>query len=157
MLTGLVQSSGAALGIFLNLAQQGLLSVPAGISMTLGANVGTCLTAVLAALGQGEGPMRVAMALTLARAVGAALCCVWLWPLEVRPVHVPRGGSERVPQAVSYKLCGISLQDAASQPLKPDDVAVPSLSRVHVYMCDQPLVYTCTCVTLGLAYTTWLT
>jgi len=81
-LTGLVQSSGAALGIFLNLAQQGLLKSHTGIAMTLGANVGTCLTALLAAIGQGEGPMRVAVALTLARAVGALLCCFWIVPLE---------------------------------------------------------------------------
>eukprot|EP00656_Telonema_subtile_P020000 TRINITY_DN21183_c0_g1_i1.p1 TRINITY_DN21183_c0_g1~~TRINITY_DN21183_c0_g1_i1.p1 ORF type:complete len:308 (-),score=76.08 TRINITY_DN21183_c0_g1_i1:151-1074(-) len=71
--TSIVQSSGASLGIFLSLANEGLLTPRAGIALTLGANVGTCLTAVLAAMGEGAGPMQVAVALIFVRTVAAVL------------------------------------------------------------------------------------
>lgn len=73
--TAVVQSSGAALGVYLSLAKEGVLSARTGIGLVLGANVGTCVTAVLAAFGQGTGPMRVATALTVARLVGGLMCC----------------------------------------------------------------------------------
>eukprot|EP00658_Telonema_sp_P-2_P059541 TRINITY_DN4855_c0_g1_i2.p1 TRINITY_DN4855_c0_g1~~TRINITY_DN4855_c0_g1_i2.p1 ORF type:complete len:187 (-),score=29.36 TRINITY_DN4855_c0_g1_i2:91-651(-) len=73
LFTGIVQSSGASLAIYLSLAKDNLLTTRAGIGLTLGANVGTCLTAVLAALGEGPGPMQVAMSMVLVRSV-AAFC-----------------------------------------------------------------------------------
>lgn len=81
LFTAVVQSSGAALGVFLSLAQQGVLTAETGIGLVLGANVGTCVTAVLAALGNGVAPLRVAIALTLARLLGGLICCLhvqWL-------------------------------------------------------------------------------
>jgi phosphate:Na+ symporter len=50
--TGLVQSSAATVGIAIAMASEGLLSLPAGIALALGANIGTCATALLAALGK---------------------------------------------------------------------------------------------------------
>ena len=50
--TGLVQSSAATVGISIALASEGLLTLPAGIALALGANIGTCATALLAALGK---------------------------------------------------------------------------------------------------------
>jgi phosphate:Na+ symporter len=48
--TGLVQSSAATVGIAIAMASEGLLALPAGIALALGANIGTCVTALLAAL-----------------------------------------------------------------------------------------------------------
>ncbi|MCP3871031.1 MAG: Na/Pi cotransporter family protein, partial [Gammaproteobacteria bacterium] len=50
--TGLVQSSAATVGIAIAMASEGLLTLPAGIALALGANIGTCVTALLAALGK---------------------------------------------------------------------------------------------------------
>jgi phosphate:Na+ symporter len=50
--TGLVQSSAATVGIAIAMASEGLLALPAGIALALGANIGTCVTALLAALGK---------------------------------------------------------------------------------------------------------
>jgi phosphate:Na+ symporter len=50
--TGLVQSSAATVGIAIAMASEGLLALPAGIALALGANIGTCATALLAALGK---------------------------------------------------------------------------------------------------------
>ncbi len=50
--TALVQSSSATTGIVIVLASQGFISLEAGIALAFGANIGTCVTAVLAALGK---------------------------------------------------------------------------------------------------------
>ncbi len=52
LFTGLVQSSAATVGIAIAMASEGLLTLPAGIALALGANIGTCVTALLAALGK---------------------------------------------------------------------------------------------------------
>ena len=49
--TGLVQSSAATVGIAIAMASEGLLTLPAGIALALGANIGTCVTALLASIG----------------------------------------------------------------------------------------------------------
>ena len=50
--TGLIQSSAATTGIAIVMASEGLMSLPAGIALALGANIGTCVTAILAAIGK---------------------------------------------------------------------------------------------------------
>lgn len=49
--TALIQSSSATTGVVIALASNGLVSLEGGIALILGANVGTTVTAVLAALG----------------------------------------------------------------------------------------------------------
>ena len=49
--TALIQSSSAFTGIIIVLAQQGLLTLEAGIPLVMGANIGTCITAGLASIG----------------------------------------------------------------------------------------------------------
>jgi phosphate:Na+ symporter len=58
--TGLVQSSAATVGIAIAMATEGLLTLPAGIALALGANIGTCVTALLAALGKPTEAVRAA-------------------------------------------------------------------------------------------------
>ena len=50
--TALIQSSSATTGIVIVLASQGFITLPAGIALALGANIGTCVTALLAAIGK---------------------------------------------------------------------------------------------------------
>jgi phosphate:Na+ symporter len=59
--TGLVQSSAATVGIAIAMASEGLLTLPAGIALALGANIGTCVTALLAALGKPAEAVRAAV------------------------------------------------------------------------------------------------
>ncbi|MDH4041550.1 MAG: Na/Pi symporter, partial [Gammaproteobacteria bacterium] len=61
LFTGLVQSSAATVGIAIALASEGLLSLPAGIALALGANIGTCVTALLAAMGKPTEAVRAAV------------------------------------------------------------------------------------------------
>lgn len=68
--TGLVQSSAATVGIGIAMASEGLLSLPAGIALALGANIGTCVTALMAALGKPVEAVRAAMVHVMFNIIG---------------------------------------------------------------------------------------
>ncbi len=61
LFTALIQSSSAAIGIVIVMASQGFVSLPAGIALALGADVGTCVTALLASLGKPRLAIRAAV------------------------------------------------------------------------------------------------
>ena len=69
--TALVQSSSATTGIVIVLASEGLISAEAGIALVLGANVGTSITALLAAIGKPPDAMRAAVVHTIFNLLGA--------------------------------------------------------------------------------------
>jgi phosphate:Na+ symporter len=50
--TAIVQSSSATTGMVIVLASQGLISLESGIGLLFGANIGTCVTAIIAAFGR---------------------------------------------------------------------------------------------------------
>ena len=61
--TALVQSSSATTGIVIVIvmASQGFISLPAGITLAFGANIGTCITEILASLGKPTETRRASM------------------------------------------------------------------------------------------------
>ena len=59
--TALVQSSSATTGVIIVLGSQGLISLEQGIALVLGANIGTCVTALLAAIGKERHGLRPAL------------------------------------------------------------------------------------------------
>jgi len=73
--TGLVQSSAATTGIVIVMASHGLMSLEAGIAIALGANIGTCATALLAAIGKPREAVRASLVHLLFNVVGVIL---WL-------------------------------------------------------------------------------
>ncbi len=79
LFTGLIQSSSATMGVIIALALQGLVSLEAGIALALGANIGTCVTAGLAAIGKPREAIRVAVAHVAFKIVGVLLI-VWFIP-----------------------------------------------------------------------------
>jgi phosphate:Na+ symporter len=76
--TALVQSSSAFTGILIVLAQQGLITLEAGIPMILGANIGTCVTAGLASIGTSRDAKRVALAHVIFKLAGVLLFFFWI-------------------------------------------------------------------------------
>ncbi len=71
--TALVQSSSATTGIVIVLASEGLISPEAGIALVLGANVGTSVTAQLAAIGKPPEAARAAAVHTVFNLMGALI------------------------------------------------------------------------------------
>ncbi|REL28114.1 Na/Pi cotransporter family protein [Thalassotalea euphylliae] len=74
--TALVQSSSATTGIVIVMASQGFISLPAGIALAFGANIGTCVTALLAAIGKPTEARRAAAIHIIFNIAGVFL---WLW------------------------------------------------------------------------------
>lgn len=54
VITAIIQSSTAMTGIAMGFLTAGLLQLNAGIAIVLGANIGTCITAVIASIGGGK-------------------------------------------------------------------------------------------------------
>ena len=75
LFTAVVQSSAATTGLLLVLAGQGIINLEAGITMVLGANVGTCITALLATLGKPRAALQVALVHILYNVLGVI---VWV-------------------------------------------------------------------------------
>jgi phosphate:Na+ symporter len=71
--TGLIQSSSATTGIVIVMASQGFITLPAGIALAFGANIGTCVTAMLAAIGKPREAVRAAVVHVLFNIFGVLL------------------------------------------------------------------------------------
>ena len=75
LLTLLVQSSSATVGLTIALGTQGLIPLEAAIPIIFGDNIGTTVTAVLAALGTGRAARQACAAHVLFNVIGV---CIWL-------------------------------------------------------------------------------
>lgn len=73
LFTAIVQASAATIGMAISLSFAGLISFEAAIPIVLGANVGTCITAILGSVGMGTDGRRVAVAHTLVKITGVAI------------------------------------------------------------------------------------
>ena len=71
--TAVVQSSSATTGVIIVLATQGFITLEAGIALVFGANVGTCVTALLAAIGKPREAVRAAVVHVLFNVLGVVL------------------------------------------------------------------------------------
>ena len=76
--TALVQSSSATTGIVITLASGGSITLEAGIPLIFGANIGTCVTALLAGLNASRDAKRVAVAHVTFNVIGVLLFCFWI-------------------------------------------------------------------------------
>ena len=75
LFTALVQSSSATTGVVIVMASQGFITLPAGIALIFGANIGTCVTAILATIGRPREALRAALVHVLFNTAGVLL---WL-------------------------------------------------------------------------------
>lgn len=80
LFTFLVQSSSATTGLVIAFSLQGLIDLPSGIAIILGANVGTCITAMLAAIGTTLAAKRAAVAHLFFNLIGVIIFTLFLRP-----------------------------------------------------------------------------
>jgi phosphate:Na+ symporter len=71
--TAVVQSSSATTGILIVMASQGLIQLEPAIAIALGANIGTCITAGLAAIGKPREAVRAAAVHTFFNVAGVLI------------------------------------------------------------------------------------
>ncbi len=101
LFTALVQSSSAFTAIVIVLAQQGLLTLEAGIPLVMGANIGTCITAGLASIGTSREAKRVAIAHVMFKIGGVLLFIFWIPTFagiirSISPASVGLGGIDKL-------------------------------------------------------------
>ncbi|WP_410207968.1 Na/Pi cotransporter family protein [Fusobacterium sp.] len=77
LITAVVQSSSATLGITITLAAQGLIDYRTAVALVLGENVGTTITAILATLNANVNAKRAAYAHTIINVIGV----IWVTAL----------------------------------------------------------------------------
>ncbi|MBT8128191.1 MAG: Na/Pi cotransporter family protein [Gammaproteobacteria bacterium] len=92
--TGLVQSSAATTGIAIVMATEGLISLPAGIALSFGANIGTCVTALLAAIGKPAEAVRAAVVHVSFNIAGVLLWVMFIPQLAEFIVHISPSSPE---------------------------------------------------------------
>jgi phosphate:Na+ symporter len=99
--TGLIQSSSATTGIVIVMATQGFITLQAGIALAFGANIGTCVTAMLAAIGKPREAVRAAVVHVLFNVFGVLLWIGFIPQLAefvawLSPAYPGLSGSERL-------------------------------------------------------------
>lgn len=79
LMTGILQSSAASVGILQALTVSGLISYNFAIPVILGQNIGTCLTALLSAIGTTKNAQRTAFAHLYFNVIGAIIFLIGLY------------------------------------------------------------------------------
>ncbi|MEW7991981.1 MAG: Na/Pi cotransporter family protein [Candidatus Thiodiazotropha sp.] len=99
--TGLIQSSSATTGIVIVMASQGFITLPAGIALAFGANIGTCVTAMLASIGKPREAVRAAIVHVIFNVAGVVLWLAFIPQLAevvtlISPSHPELSGIARL-------------------------------------------------------------
>ena len=80
ILTGIVQSSSATTGLFIALGAEGALGLSSAIPLVLGANIGTCVTALLSSIGTSVMARRAAVLHLMFNVCGVTAAFFFLKP-----------------------------------------------------------------------------
>jgi len=109
LFTGLIQSSAATTGIVIVMASQGFVNLPTGIALAFGANIGTCVTALLASIGKPREAVRAAVVHVLFNVAGVL---VWIGLIPqlaelvrfISPQHAGLTGAARLAAEVPRQI-----------------------------------------------------
>ncbi len=98
LVTFVLQSSSASTGILIALASSGLIEIHGAIPILFGTNIGTCITAVLSAIGTTRNAKRAALAHVMFNVLGSFLFLAFLTPFThlVILVSGPASAVERL-------------------------------------------------------------
>ncbi|MBK1724991.1 Na/Pi cotransporter family protein [Thiocystis violacea] len=107
--TGLIQSSAATTGIAIVMASQGFVNLDTGIALAFGANIGTCVTALLAAIGKPREALRAALVHVIFNVAGVLIWVGFIGQLAelvqwLSPRHPELTGSARLAAEVPRQI-----------------------------------------------------
>ncbi len=102
LVTGVIQSSAASVGILQALAITGSITYGMAIPIIMGQNIGTCVTAILSSIGVSRNAKRVAAVHISFNIIGSAICLVLLYGVG-SVIDLPFMG--KTASAVSIALC----------------------------------------------------
>lgn len=113
VLTMIIQSSSATVGITLALATSGLISYPAAVAMVLGENIGTTVTANIASVGTNLAARRTARAHFLFNCIGVTyILLLFPWYHQFVDWVTPGNASLVVSTAQQASALGVGIGEA---------------------------------------------
>ncbi len=162
ILTAIIQSSSASVGILQALATTGLVSYGAAIPIIMGQNIGTCITAILSSFGTNRNAKRAALVHLSFNVIGTIVCLTAFSIVRaVVPLPILEQGASLAGIAVAHTVFNVactlillpmsSLLEKLAYKLVPDTktpdvlselderlLATPSiaLERCHAYASD---------------------
>ncbi len=86
--TALIQSSSAATGVVITMVGTGVMPLELALFIILGANIGTCVTALLASVGANANSKRVALIHFTFNVIGSALFAAIIWIFKEPAVNL---------------------------------------------------------------------
>jgi phosphate:Na+ symporter len=97
------------LGIAITLASQGLLSLPAGVAVLLGAEIGTCADTLVATIGRSREALRAGVFHLLFNVTSVAVGLALLDPLVAAARALGGGTARQVANAhVAFNVVGVA-------------------------------------------------
>ncbi len=88
ILTALIQSSSATTGVVITMVGTGVLDLKIALFIILGANIGTCVTAMLASIGANVNSKRVALIHLTFNVIGTFLFTALIWIFQDQTVNL---------------------------------------------------------------------
>lgn len=102
--TGVIQSSAATIGIVQALALSGGITWEMAIPLVLGANIGTCVTALIGSLGTNKNAKRVVVMHFSVNAFGSIICMIIMYILKAAGVTLLSTAVSMVGVAIIHTL-----------------------------------------------------
>ena len=108
ILTAIIQSSSASVGILQALASTGQVSYGAAIPIIMGQNIGTCVTAMISSVGANKNARRAALVHLMFNIIGTVVCLILF--MVVRAVFAPvflNGSADYLGIAVCHSVFNV--------------------------------------------------
>lgn len=115
--TGVIQSSAATIGIVQALALAGGITWEMAIPLVLGANIGTCVTALISAFGTNKNAKRVVVMHCSVNVFGSVFCMIIMYILRIMHVDILSAEIAMVGVAVIHTLFNV-INTIALMPIK---------------------------------------
>ena len=100
VMTGILQSSSATIGLLIALASQGLIPLSSAIPVLMGDNIGTCATALIASVGTTITARRTALAHLMFNIFGTIVFSILLYVFKIGP-FIERITGSSVPHQIA--------------------------------------------------------
>lgn len=102
--TGVIQSSAATIGIVQALALSGGITWQMAIPLVLGANIGTCVTALISSVGTNKNAKRVVIMHFFVNVFGSLLCMFIMYVMEIFGVQILAAEIDMVGVAIVHTM-----------------------------------------------------
>ncbi len=140
--TGVIQSSAATIGIVQALALAGGITWEMAIPLVLGANIGTCITALIGSLGTNKNAKRVVIMHFAVNSFGSIFCMVIMYVLKAFGVSVLNAEIAMVGVAIVHTLFNaintVILLPVKKLIIKFCEVVVPEKQeKQHIVFLDE--------------------